>query len=49
MILDRYTIGLDTSNYKTSIAVVDENDEVVFSRSEFLDVKRGELLSLIHI
>lgn len=43
MALNRYTIGIDTSNYKTSIAVVDENDKVVFARSEFLDVKKGEL------
>lgn len=43
MALSRYTIGIDTSNYKTSISVVDENDKVVFARSEFLDVKKGEL------
>ena len=41
--LDRYTVGIDTSNYKTSIAVVDENNKVVFARSEFLNVKKGEL------
>ena len=39
--LDRYTVGIDTSNYKTSIAVVDENNKVVFARSEFLNVKKG--------
>lgn len=35
-------LGIDTSNYKTSLAVVDENKNIVFNKSEYLDVKQGE-------
>lgn len=35
-------LGIDTSNYKTSISVVDENCNIIFNRSEYLDVKLGE-------
>ena len=35
-------LGIDTSNYKTSLAVVDGNKNIVFNRSEYLDVKQGE-------
>lgn len=42
IILSNYIIGIDTSNYKTSISVVDDRGEVVFARSEFLEVKKGE-------
>lgn len=41
--MNNYTLGIDTSNYKTSIALVDEDDKLVYSRSEFLDVKKGSL------
>lgn len=34
-------IGLDTSNYKTSISALDGQGEVLFQRSEFLEVKKG--------
>lgn len=40
--MSNYIIGIDTSNYKTSISVVSENGEVVFAKSEFIDVKNGE-------
>ena len=35
-------IGLDTSNYRTSAAAVDEKGEIVFQRAELLEVKKGE-------
>ena len=34
-------LGIDTSNYKTSAAVVDENGMPVFTKSEFLSVPDG--------
>ena len=35
-------LGIDTSNYKTSIAVVGSNDEIILDLRRFLDVKKGE-------
>lgn len=35
-------LGIDTSNYKTSVAITDENDNIVFERSEFLEVEHGK-------
>ena len=35
-------LGIDTSNYKTSLAVIDHDKNILWSRSEFLDVKKGE-------
>lgn len=35
-------LGIDTSNYKTSVAVVDENNSIVFRKSEFLEVEHGK-------
>ena len=35
-------IGLDTSNYRTSLAAVNGQSEVLFFRAELLDVKKGE-------
>lgn len=35
-------LGIDTSNYKTSVAVVDNNGVIAYNRSEFLNVKSGE-------
>ncbi|HHW95230.1 MAG TPA: hypothetical protein GX736_04825 [Mogibacterium sp.] len=37
-----YALGIDTSNYKTSIAVTDNNGEIIFERSVFLDIPLGE-------
>lgn len=34
-------LGIDTSNYKTSLAVIDESGSIVFEKSELLDVKEG--------
>ncbi len=34
-------LGIDTSNYKTSVAVTDVNNQTVFERSEYLDVPQG--------
>lgn len=34
-------LGIDTSNYKTSIAVTDGNNDVVYQRSEYLEVPEG--------
>ena len=35
-------LGIDTSNYKTSVAVTDSLNHVVFERSEFLEVEKGK-------
>lgn len=34
-------LGIDTSNYKTSIAVTDSDNRTVFERSEYLEVPQG--------
>lgn len=39
---NKYVLGIDTSNYKTSIAVIDQNYNVIYDAREFLRVKRGE-------
>ena len=54
-----YFLGIDTSNYKTSIAVVDGFGKIIADERKFLTVKKGERgirqsealfqLSLIHI
>ena len=38
----RLSLGIDTSNYKTSVAVVDCSGRVLFNHQEYLDVKKGE-------
>ncbi len=38
----RYILGIDTSNYKTSIAVIDNDQSVVCDLRRFLQVKQGE-------
>ena len=40
--MGKLSIGIDTSNYKTSIAVIDDNSNIVYNRSEYLEVKQGE-------
>lgn len=40
--MSSYFVGIDTSNYKTSIAVTDENNRIVFQKSEFLDIEKGK-------
>ncbi len=39
----KYFLGIDTSNYRTSVAVCDENGEVVRQVRRLLPVKSGEL------
>ena len=34
-------LGIDTSNYKTSVAVTDGTGRIVFERSEYLEVPAG--------
>ena len=35
----RLFLGIDTSNYKTSLAVIDDSASIVFEKSELLEVK----------
>ena len=37
-----YFLGIDTSNYKTSIAVVDGFGKIIADERKFLTVKKGE-------
>ena len=37
-----YILGIDTSNYKTSVAVTDRYQNVICDLRRFLKVKRGE-------
>jgi N6-L-threonylcarbamoyladenine synthase len=39
--MSKYILGIDTSCYTTSIAVVDENKGLLFDERKILDVKRG--------
>lgn len=39
---NKYILGIDTSNYKTSIAVTDQRQNVICDLRRFLDVKQGE-------
>ena len=41
--MSRYTLGVDTSNYATSLAVFDTAGEVVCAKKRFLPVKEGQL------
>ena len=36
------SLGIDTSNYKTSVAVVDAEGTILFNHQQFLQVKQGE-------
>ncbi len=38
----KYFLGIDTSNYKTSIAVVDDSNDIICDLRMFLEVKQGE-------
>lgn len=38
----RLSLGIDTSNYKTSVAVVDEEGNILYNSQNFLYVKEGE-------
>lgn len=37
-----YFLGIDTSNYKTSIAVVDGFGKIIADERKFLTVKKGK-------
>lgn len=38
----RLSLGIDTSNYKTSVALVSEQGDIICNLRKFLDVKKGE-------
>ncbi len=38
----RLSLGIDTSNYKTSVAVVDDEGNILYNSQNFLYVKEGE-------
>lgn len=40
--MNKLVLGIDTSNYKTSVALADLRGEVHFQRSDFLKVEQGE-------
>ena len=40
--MDGLSLGIDTSNYTTSIAVADADGEVVYEKGFLLQVKPGE-------
>lgn len=40
--MGQYYLGLDTSNYTTSIALVDDNENVVWQRRKLLQVPKGK-------
>ncbi|MBQ6622495.1 MAG: DNA-binding protein [Mogibacterium sp.] len=40
--MNKTILGIDTSNYKTSVAVTDAERRILFERSEFLEVEQGE-------
>lgn len=40
--MNRIALGIDTSNYKTSVAITDESGNVLYQRSEFLKVEQGK-------
>ncbi|MBC3805521.1 peptidase M22 [Acetobacterium fimetarium] len=37
-----FSLGIDTSNYTTSVALVDEKENIIYSRGILLEVKSGE-------
>ena len=39
--MNRYFLGIDTSNYTTSVALVDESENVISEKSLLLQVKKG--------
>lgn len=36
------SLGIDTSNYKTSVAIVDQQGQIICNIQKFLEVKKGE-------
>lgn len=41
--MKNYALGIDTSNYKTSVALVDRDGNIFYDDRIFLSVKKGEL------
>ncbi|HKM29121.1 MAG TPA: hypothetical protein VJY37_05500 [Anaerovoracaceae bacterium] len=39
---NKLSLGIDTSNYKTSVAVVDSDGNIIKNYQQFLEVKKGE-------
>lgn len=37
-----FSLGIDTSNYKTSVALLDSTGRIIFNASNLLNVKKGE-------
>lgn len=37
-----YTLGIDTSNYTTSAAIVDKDENIIYDSRKLLEVKKGE-------
>ena len=37
----KYFLGIDTSNYTTSVALVDENGNIISDKRKLLEVKKG--------
>ena len=46
--MSSYTLGIDTSNYATSLAVFNTAGEVVCAKKRFLPVKEGQVYFLYH-
>lgn len=42
MIKGKISLGIDTSNYKTSVALVSQGGEILLNSRSFLEVKKGE-------
>lgn len=42
MASEKLSLGIDTSNYKTSVAITSENGQIIFNEQNFLNVNRGE-------
>ena len=38
----RLSLGIDTSNYKTSVALTDQSGEILSNLQQYLTVKKGE-------
>ena len=40
--MSKYYVGIDTSAYTTSLAVIDEKDNIVLDFRKLLEVKKGQ-------
>lgn len=40
--MKQYYLGIDTSNYTTSVAIVDEKEKLIYENRKLLEVKEGE-------